>query len=76
MPMEEIWWFIFFDQTIESSESSMTKVFCIVDMPGRCMGKYQIRASVSPERVSHPGDETIHFFLGILIYPAIIPSAA
>jgi len=74
MAMEEIWRFILFDETIESFESSMTKVFCVIDMAGRRMGKYKIGTSASPERIAHLADELTHFFFGILIYTAVIPS--
>lgn len=76
MAMEKIGWFIFFDETVESFESSMTKVLCIIYMAGRCMGKYQIWSSASPKRIAHLADEFIHFFFGILIYTAVIPSTA
>lgn len=76
MAVEEIGWIIFIDESFEPVESSMTWVFCVIDMTRWCMGYYQIRCSASPQRKAHPANETLHLLFSILIYPAIIPSAA
>ena len=76
MAMEKIWRIIFVDKVVESFESSVAKVFRIIDMAGWCMGYYKIRTSLSPEGKSHPANETTHLFFGILIYAAVIPPAA
>ena len=74
--MDKIWRAILVDKTVEPFEPSVAKVLCIIDMAGGRMGNYKIRTSVSPEREPHHANETTHLFFGILIYAAVIPSAA
>jgi hypothetical protein len=74
--VDKVAWFVLVYKWTKNSETPVAWVFGIVDKPGWSMAYNQINAFLAPEGEAHFFNKATHLFLRVLIYIAIIPSAA
>ena len=72
VPVDKIFWMVFFKQFVEDLESAMGQIFTVVKFVGRGVGYKNVKAFMLPKFSPEFVDALAHVFFSILMRSVII----